>query len=108
MEAVERLEGGIVVRLAGELDLYNVSEVSAAVSRAAAERPLRLVIDLADVDFVDSTALGAIVEARRALAGTPLVLAAPGPEVQRALDVSGLASHLDVRNSVEDALASQQ
>jgi anti-sigma B factor antagonist len=106
VEAVERREGGIVVQLAGELDLYNVGEVSEAVKRAAAERPLRLVIDLGDVDFVDSTALGAIVEARRELADTPLVLAAPGPEVRRALDVSGLSAHLDVRNSVEDALAS--
>jgi anti-sigma B factor antagonist len=106
VEAVERRDGAIVVRLAGELDLYNVGEVNDALSIASAEQPERLVIDLADVDFVDSTALGAIIEARQRLAGVQLLLAAPGPEVRRALEVSGLASHLDVRDSVEDALAS--
>jgi anti-sigma B factor antagonist len=105
VEAVERRDGSIVVRLAGELDLYNVTEVSEALTQAAAELPERLVIDLGNVDFLDSTALGAIVEAHRELADTRLLLAAPGPDVRRALDVSGLARHFDVRNSVEDALA---
>ena len=81
VEAVERRTGGLVVRLAGELDLYNVGEV----------------------DFVDSTALAALVEARRGLA-TQLLLAAPGPDVRRALEVSGLAGHFDVRDSVDAAL----
>ena len=103
VEAVERRNGGLVVRLAGELDLYNVGEVSVALAQAAEQAPERLVVDLGEVDFVDSTALGALVEARRGLA-TQLLLAAPGPDVRRALEVSGLAGHFDVRDSVDDAL----
>jgi anti-sigma B factor antagonist len=105
VEAVERRNGSVVLRLAGELDLYNVDEVSAALGEAAEELPERLVIDLREVDFVDSTALGALIAARRGLGSTQLVLAAPGPDVRRALDVSGLAAHFEVADSVEDALA---
>lgn len=94
----------MVITLAGELDLYNVGEVSAALTKAAADAPDRLVVDLGEVDFVDSTALGALVEARKELE-TRLLLAAPGPDVRRALEISGLASHFDVRDSVDDALA---
>jgi anti-sigma B factor antagonist len=94
------------VRLAGELDLYNASEISAALAEPVGDSPERLVIDLTEVTFVDSTALGTLVEANRQLQGTTLVLAAPGPDVLRALEVSGLVQHFDVRDSVEDALAS--
>ena len=104
VEAVERRNGGLVVRLAGELDLYNVGEVSVALAQAADQAPERLVVDLGEVDFVDSTALGALVEAGKELDDTKLVLAAPGPDVRRALEVSGLAAHFDVRDSVDAAL----
>jgi anti-sigma B factor antagonist len=105
VEAVERRNGSVVVRLAGELDLYNVAEVSSALADAADEGADRLVVDLAEVSFLDSTALGALVAAKRELAaGTRLVLAAPGEDVLRALEVSGLAAHFEVRGSVEDAL----
>jgi anti-anti-sigma factor len=103
VEAVERHNGGMVVRLGGELDLYNVGEVRTALARAAEQAPERLVIDLGAVDFLDSTALGALVEAGRG-SEIRMLLAAPGPEVRRALEVSGLTSHFDVRDSVDDAL----
>ena len=96
----------LVLRLAGELDLYNAPALREAL-RACVERgPKRLVVDLAEVTFVDSTALGALVEARSRLRGAEgLALAAPGLETRRALEVSGLDRHLAVHESVESALA---
>jgi anti-sigma B factor antagonist len=106
VEAVERHDGSVVVRLAGELDLYNSAQVREAIEAAAGESPARLVADLTEVTFVDSTALGALVEAQKGLPeGTRLVVAAPSSEVRRALDVSGLARHFDVHETVDDALA---
>jgi anti-sigma B factor antagonist len=105
VEAVERHGATVVMRLAGELDLYNAAEVGEALAQAGGSGTDLLVVDLTGVEFVDSTALGALVEARRGLVDTQLVLAAPAPEVRRALDVSGLATHFDVRETVEAALA---
>jgi anti-sigma B factor antagonist len=95
----------LVVHLAGELDLYNTPTVREALREATGRRPKRLVVDLSEVTFIDSTALGAFVEARRQLGDRDaFVLAAPGLEARRALEVSGLARHFSVHESVESAL----
>jgi anti-anti-sigma factor len=65
-----------------------------------------LVVDLAEVDFVDSTALGVLIEARTKLENRrSFLLAAPGLETHRALTISGLDQHLSVHETVEQALA---
>jgi anti-sigma B factor antagonist len=107
VEAVVRRDGDVVVRLAGELDLYNVAEVGAAIEQAAEDAPERLVVDLGEVSFVDSTALGTLFEAKRGLPQSiRLLLASPSHDVRRALEISGLGSHFAVHETVESALAS--
>jgi anti-sigma B factor antagonist len=103
---VDRRNGAVVIRLVGELDLYNAPEVRAALLELCSEQPERLVVDLGDVDFVDSTALGVLIEARTKLDDrTSFLLAAPGLETHRALSISGLDQHLAVHETVDDALA---
>jgi anti-sigma B factor antagonist len=96
----------IVVALAGELDLYHAPAVRKTLLEAVARAPRRLVVDLTEVTFLDSTMLGVLVEARAALGdGDAFVLAAPGLEARRALEVSGLDRHFSVHKTVESALA---
>ena len=103
---IDRQNGAVVVRLVGELDLYNAPEVRTALLELCAEKPERLVVDLGEVDFVDSTALGVLIEARTKLVnGRSFLLAAPGLETHRALTISGLDRHLSVHETVEAALA---
>jgi anti-anti-sigma factor len=103
---VEKRDGATIVSLAGELDLYNASDVRAALLEACAEEPSVLVIDLAEVTFIDSTALGVLIEARSRLADRDgFRLAAPGLETRRALEVSGLDKHFSVHDTVAEALA---
>ena len=103
---VETVDGGVVVRLGGELDLYNADGVRAALADAIGRRPQRLVVDLAEVEFLDSTALGVLIEARSKLGKGGLALACAGAETRRALQVSGLDRHLPVHDTVAAALAS--
>ena len=103
---VERRNGAIVIRLVGELDLYNAPEVRTALLELCSEQPERLVVDLSEVNFVDSTALGVLIEARMKLENRQaFLLAAPGLETHRALAISGLDQHLAVHDSVDAALA---
>jgi anti-sigma B factor antagonist len=103
---VEQRKGGVVVSLAGELDLYNAETVRAALLDCCAEEPQLLVVDLEQVRFIDSTALGVLIEARSRMDNrSAFRLAAPGLETRRALEVSGLDRHFSVHDSVEDALA---
>ena len=106
VSAVESLDGAIVVRLAGELDLYNAHEVRDALASAAEKRPERIVVDLANVEFIDSTALGVLIEARTKLENRrAFLLASPGIETRRALEISGLARHFGIHESVDEAVA---
>ncbi len=107
VKGVDRRNGGaVVVHLVGELDLYNAPEMRTALLELASEQPERLVIDLSEVAFVDSTALGVLIEARTALLNRQsFLLASPGLETHRALTISGLDEHLGVHDTVEAALA---
>ena len=102
---VDRTEGAVVVSLAGELDLYNAEEVRSALLDVSAAEPEVLVVDLGGVSFIDSTALGVLIEARSRMSDRQgFRLAAPGLETRRALEVSGLDRHFLVHDTVAEAL----
>jgi anti-sigma B factor antagonist len=102
---VESRDGVVVVSLGGELDLYNAEEMRGALLDACAGEPQVLVVDLAEVSFIDSTALGVLIEARSKMADRGgFRLAAPGLETRRALEVSGLDRHFLVHDTVAEAL----
>jgi anti-sigma B factor antagonist len=96
----------IVVHLGGEIELHSAAPVRLALLEAVDRAPARVVVDLAEVEFMDSTALAILVEARARLGEADgLVLAAPGLEARRALEVSGLDRLFRVCATLEDALA---
>jgi anti-sigma B factor antagonist len=103
--SVDRSDGAVVLSLAGELDLYNAEEVRAALLEACSGEPKVLVVDLEEVRFIDSTALGVLIEARSRMSDrSGFRLAAPGLETRRALEVSGLDRHFVVHDTVAEAL----
>ena len=106
VRGTERREAAVVVRLGGELDLYNADEVRKALTEAIDDGAERIVVDMSEVDFVDSTALGVLIEARSKIGRDRILLAAPQVETRRTLEVSGLDRHLPVHDSVDSALAS--
>ena len=98
--------GVAIVQLGGELDLYNAPAVRAALEQASADGAERVVVDLSEVEFIDSTALGVLIEARSRFPNRKaFVLAGPGLETRRALEISGLDRHFGVHSSVDEALA---
>ena len=103
--SVKSIDGGRVVRLAGELDLYNAPAVRDALTQACADGPRTVIVDLSEVEFIDSTALGVLIEARTKLPNRDgFRLAGPGLETRRALQISGLDRHFSVHQTVEEAL----
>ena len=105
---VEAVGAARVVRLGGEIDLYNAAEVRAALTEACAEAPEQIVVDLGEVEFIDSTALGVLIETRTKLKNRDgFLLAAPGLETRRALEISGLDKLFTVHDTVPDALGAK-
>jgi anti-sigma B factor antagonist len=102
---IDRRDGAVVVSLAGELDLYNAEEVRTALHDVIDAAPKVLVVDLEEVTFIDSTALGVLIEALSKMPDrNGFRLAAPGLETRRALEVSGLDQHFLVHDTVAAAL----
>lgn len=96
-----RHEQRVVLVLAGELDPSTVGLLDTAVEAALAEGAESLVIDLADVTFLDSSGLRALIGAHTHLAPEPLRLRAPSAAARRLLAITGLDDHF----LVEDAPA---
>lgn len=84
-----------IVSLAGELDLATVAQLREA-ARPALDDPTcsTLVLDLAELSFLDSTGLGCWIELRNAAedTGKELVLDAVPPSAMRTVAIAGLAT----------------
>ena len=52
-------DGHIVIALRGELDLVDAADVAAALAAAAARAP-EIIVDLADLAFIDSSGVAAL------------------------------------------------
>ena len=96
LTVVDGTDGEAVVVLAGEIDVYAAPDLREAVLDLLNTGHHRLVLDLADVTFIDSTGLGVLVGVlkRIGLNGDgSLRLRAPSPQVSMALGVTGLDEH---------------
>jgi anti-sigma B factor antagonist len=99
-------DGTFVVTVSGELDLYTVPQLEEELERAKAPGAARVVVDLAGVSFMDSTALGALVRAHREvrLAAGELALVSDDPRVARLFAITGLERVIRVHPSLIDAI----
>lgn len=97
-------EAETVVHLRGELDLRSAPHLRRRLVEEATPRCTRLVLDLAALSFMDSSGLGVLVAAVRAMHshGGELVLRDPSPVVLKILEISGLTSVLPVLSTTAD------
>jgi anti-sigma B factor antagonist len=97
-------DGHVVVALRGELDIADAVSVAAALAAVAA-RDLEIIVDLAGLEFIDSSGVAALARGRKHArhAGGDLVLAAPQRQVLRVLTLTRLIEVFPVHASVDEA-----
>ena len=100
----EHAEAYSIIVVHGEVDLHTAPKVQYAIERGA-EGVETVVLDMAGVAFMDSTALSTLMRAKEKLqkAGTFLRLTAPSGAVQRIFDVTGFGDYFEIYPSREDA-----
>lgn len=83
------------LRLTGELDAHTAPQLAEAIERLDLSR---VVIDMAAVDFVDSSGLRVLIRAHQSAdeRGRKIALANPSDAVTRLLEISGVDGYLDV------------
>ena len=91
-------DDAVVLGLAGELDLAAADELEVAMRRLAATPARHIVVDLADLEFVDSSGLRALLRARETVvaSGRTLAMTNPAPAVERVFDITGTGALLQL------------
>ena len=96
-----------VVRLTGELDIDQAVRVREHLDKVIDAGAVRLVIDLSDVSYIDSTGLGMLVAVHKRLVAEQgfYVLTVPRASQRKVFEITGLSTVLVIMESLEDALA---
>lgn len=98
-------DGTLVFKLRGSLDLATAPTVRAALTEETDKGSHNLVVDLTQLEFLDSTGLGVLIGAHRRAAerGRSLRLIISDGPISRLLNITGLISVFAVYHSIEDA-----
>lgn len=80
------------ISLGGEIDLTNVDLINDALDKVIASAPSRLVVDLASVEFMDSSGLAVLVGLARRV--PDVAVRNPSPIIRRMIEATGLADYL--------------
>ena len=96
-----------VIAPEGELDIATLDDFRVALSDAASRPAEKLVVDLSEVSFIDSSGLGAVIETGDRLRRDSrrlAVVAPPGTAAAVALGLTGLRGRLPIFETRDAAL----
>lgn len=96
-----------VVELAGDIDIESARELRAHIVQCIADSSARVVVDLTEVAFMDSSGLGALVGGwQMTREDGEFRVAGASPVVQRVLSITGMEEVFQLYPTVEDATRS--
>ncbi len=98
-------EWATVIALSGELDLASSPALEEELTQVFASDSPRVIIDLRELDFMDSTGLSILVKAHQRAdeVDRELALVKGTPQVQRLLTLTGVSDRLSLIDSPEEA-----
>ncbi len=86
-------DGNLVVKLDGEIDHHSASGIREGIDKMIAQsRPKTLVLELSDIDFMDSSGLGLVLGRYRKLSeiGSQMFIKNPSPRTEKILCMAGV------------------
>ena len=100
-------DGTLVIALEGDADMSTAVKFNESFFSAARSGMRRVIADLSDVSFIDTTMLNALVVGHRRMVRDRgrFAVVCDGPRVSRVLEITGLGQILDVFSTRDDALA---
>jgi anti-sigma B factor antagonist len=102
---VREQDGAALIAISGELDLASAPALEETLDHALKSDVRLVILDLRDLEFMDSTGLSVLVRGHQAAeeAGRRLTLIQGPPQVKRLLNLTGVTERLIVVDSPEDA-----
>ena len=106
MERFDLSPKGCRIAARGQIDLYSAPAFKTALVNAIDAGMTDVIVDLSEVEFLDSTALGVLVgvSKRLRLLGGTVVIVSPDETIQRVFEISGLAKRFDIYESEAAAI----
>ena len=100
----------LIFRLRGSLDIATSPSVRAALNEAADEGKHNIVVDLTELQFIDSTGLSALIAGRRRAVehGGRVALVAREGAILRLLNITGLIRVFSVYSDRQAALEDRE
>jgi anti-sigma B factor antagonist len=99
--------GAIVIAVHGDTDMHVADELQGRLAEAIADRPSMLVLDFSGVTFLDSMALGVLLQSLKRLGelGGRMRVVTPRAEIRRVFEVTLLDRLFDLDWSRDEAIA---
>jgi anti-sigma B factor antagonist len=99
-----------VVGVSGEVDVYSAPKLKECLTDLLESGASTVVVDLSEVAFLDSTGLGALVEARAATseAGGSLPLVCSQERILKLFTITGLDGVFAIHPTLEEAVEALQ
>ena len=96
------LDDDAVVEVAGEIDMVAHDRLRSVIAEAQSGGR-RLVVDLSETTFMDSTGLRVLLEAWRVQTdgGSEMVLRAPSPAVRALFDITGVGDAMPIEPAAD-------
>ena len=101
------IEDAVVVHVGGDLDVYTAPRLRETLAEVVANGG-RLVLDLSEVHFIDSTALGVLVSTQQQTqsTGSELRLVVDDPYLLKIFRITGFDGLFSIFPQVADAVSS--
>jgi anti-sigma B factor antagonist len=96
-----------VVAVSGEIDLFTAPELKTALGEAIEAGKSRIVVDLGETTFLDSTALGVLIGTVKRLRSRDgrLTIVNSDQNIAKTFEITGLDQIFTIRGSRDEALA---
>ena len=103
---VARRDGWAVLEVGGEVDVATAPRLREQLIKLVNDANYRIVVDLRDVDFIDSTGLGVLIGALKRVRthDGDLTLVCTEPRIVKVFQITGLDQVFDLHGSVSDAV----
>ena len=90
--SIVHVDGTVRVAVRGEIDIASSDELRSALLGLSDQGARQVTVDLSDLDFIDSTGLGALIRVLKhyRAQGGDLKLASPTRPVQKVLEITSL------------------
>lgn len=98
-----------VIRLVGDVDVSSAARLRDALARLISDTAEKVLIDLTDVPFLDSTGLGVMVARlkQQRAGGGEMALVIPSERLLRNFRITGLDRVFHIYDTIADAVADE-